>query len=83
MATQARMETAMTPEIRPMGARAVRPNLTVDQAAAILATATSPEVVDRFTIEHEWSYDEVEAWLAHAMSTLLLRPGAARSSGSA
>jgi AcrR family transcriptional regulator len=54
-------------------------SLTIERATAILATSTSPDVVERLTLEHGWSYDEVEAWLAHSMSTLLL---AARARGS-
>jgi TetR/AcrR family transcriptional regulator, regulator of cefoperazone and chloramphenicol sensitivity len=50
-------------------------SLTVDRATAVLASSTSPDAIERLTREHGWSYDEVESWLAHAMTRLLVRPG--------
>lgn len=47
--------------------------LDVAKAGAVLATCTAPEAIERLTVEHQWSFDEVEAWLTDAMSLLLLR----------
>jgi AcrR family transcriptional regulator len=57
---------------------ALAEDLTVERAAAVLATVTSPDAIERLTIEHAWSYDEVEAWLAEALAKLLLRPASTR-----
>lgn len=51
---------------------ALTPHLDVAQAGAVLATYAGPEAVERFTVEHEWTFDELEAFLAHAMRRLLL-----------
>jgi AcrR family transcriptional regulator len=47
--------------------------LDMARAGAVLATYTAPEAIERLTVEHQWSFDEVEAWLTDAMSLLLLR----------
>ncbi|MHA7721760.1 TetR/AcrR family transcriptional regulator [Mycobacterium sp. ML4] len=53
---------------------ALRPSLTADQAADILATIQSPYVFWTFTNDVGWSPDQYEKWLADALPRLLLRP---------
>jgi len=46
------------------------------RSGAVLAAYTAPEIIERLTVEHGWTFDELEAWLTYAMPRLLLRPGA-------
>jgi len=53
---------------------ALRPGLSEEQAAAILATQTSYEVFTLMVVEEGWTYDAVEAWLVDTLTALLLGP---------
>jgi AcrR family transcriptional regulator len=61
---------AVAARLESMGALAEQFDVT--RAGAVLATFTSPEAIERLTIEHQWSYDELEEWLSDAMARLLL-----------
>jgi AcrR family transcriptional regulator len=57
---------------------ALRPGLTVERAADILWTLTSPEIADRLIRRRGWSLDDYERWLGDAMADAIV--GARRPS---
>lgn len=52
---------------------ALRPELSVDAAGAILASINSPDVYTQFTWREHWPLDSVEAWMAATLPGLILR----------
>jgi AcrR family transcriptional regulator len=54
---------------------ALRPGLTVSEAADILWLLASPGVYHRFVVEQRWSRDRFEEWLGDALTGLLIDPG--------
>jgi len=53
---------------------ALRPGLTVDEAADILWLLGGPAVYHRFVIDQGWPADRFESWLAGALVSLLVDP---------
>jgi len=60
--------------ITQLGAAALRPGLSLEHAAAVMALVDSPSVFSILTTDVGWTADEYQAWLAHALPHLLLRP---------
>jgi len=54
---------------------ALRPGLTVSEAADILWVFGGPGVYHRFVIEQGWSAQRFEEWLHDALTSLLIDPG--------
>lgn len=52
----------------------LRDGLTVQDAADILWTLTSPDVADRLVNRRGWGWDKAEQWLGNAMADALLGP---------
>ena len=50
----------------------LRPGLSVEDAADILWTLTSPDVVYRLVRRRRWSLDRFERWLGETMADALL-----------
>jgi AcrR family transcriptional regulator len=57
-----------------MGNEALRPGLSPQHAASVMAMIGSPYVYSVFLTDAHWTPDEYEKWLAHALPHLLLRP---------
>jgi AcrR family transcriptional regulator len=57
-----------------LGTEALRPGLSPQHAASVMAMIESPYVYSVFTTDADWTPDEYEKWLAHALPHLLLRP---------
>lgn len=53
---------------------ALRDGLTVDDAAALLATLTWHPVYAQLTQEHDWTFDQCERALVSILTSTLLRP---------
>jgi hypothetical protein len=60
--------------IAQLGVDALRPGLSPEHAASVMALVDSPYVFSMFTTDVGWTADEYQAWLAHALPHLLLRP---------
>lgn len=56
-----------------LGIEALRPGLSPQHAASVMAMIESPYVYSIFTTDADWTPDEYEEWLAHALPHLLLR----------
>jgi AcrR family transcriptional regulator len=52
----------------------LRPGLTEGDAADVLWSLTSPELVDRFTRRRGWTLEKYERWLARTMADALVGP---------
>jgi AcrR family transcriptional regulator len=52
----------------------LRAGLSVQDAADILWTLTSPDLTDRLVNRRGWSWDKTEAWIASVMADALLGP---------
>jgi hypothetical protein len=57
-----------------IGPEALRPGLSPQHAASVMAMTESPSVYSVFTADVGWTPNEYEKWLAHALPQLLLRP---------
>jgi AcrR family transcriptional regulator len=57
-----------------LGIGALRPGLSAQHAASVMAMIESPYVYSVFTIDADWTPEQYEKWLAHALPHLLLRP---------
>ena len=55
-------------------ARALRPDLTVDEAADILWLYNDPLTFHRLVLQRGWTPARYEEWIAAALTGLLLRP---------
>jgi AcrR family transcriptional regulator len=53
---------------------ALRPGLSVDEAAAALAMMMSPQVYSMLSVDMGWSPDRYQQWMVHALPHLFLRP---------
>ncbi|WP_426321764.1 TetR/AcrR family transcriptional regulator [Microbacterium sp. E-13] len=53
----------------------LRPELSVEEGADILATTLSPQSFLAFTVDRGWTVDHLGEWLKHALPRLLLDPG--------
>jgi len=60
--------------IAQLGTEALRPGLSPQHAASVMAMVESPYVYSIFITDADWTPDEYEKWLAHALPHLLLRP---------
>jgi len=54
----------------------LRDGLSVQDAADILWTLTSPDLADRLVNRRGWGWDKTQAWLGNAMADALLGPSA-------
>jgi len=54
------------------GLGALRPGLSADEAAALLATLTWRPMYAQLTREHNWSYEDCEEWITTILTTTLL-----------
>jgi AcrR family transcriptional regulator len=54
------------------GLGGLRPGLSPERAAAMLATLTLPAGWEAVTIDHGWAFDEAEIWLTEALAAQLL-----------
>jgi AcrR family transcriptional regulator len=61
---------AAVERIRELGG--LRPGLSPDDAAAVLAALTAPSLYASLTGEHGWSFDRCEAWLDETLAAQLL-----------
>jgi AcrR family transcriptional regulator len=52
---------------------ALRDDVTVDRAAALIATLTWQPIYAQLTAEHGWSLDDCERWITTTLSRTLLR----------
>jgi AcrR family transcriptional regulator len=59
--------------IAELGPKALRPGLTVAEAADVMSVTGSPYVYTYFTVDAGWSPQQYERWIAHALPQLLLR----------
>lgn len=50
---------------------ALREGMGVQRAGAIITVLASSQSIDQLVLEHGWSYDEVEQWLADTLIELL------------
>jgi AcrR family transcriptional regulator len=55
-------------------AGALHESLTVETAAGLLTVCTSPEAIERYVVEVQWTYAGIEAELTEAMVRALCRP---------
>jgi AcrR family transcriptional regulator len=53
---------------------ALRDEVPVDEAGAVLTAITLPEVVANLVLDEGWTYERVEGWLYDAARRLLMRP---------
>jgi len=53
-------------------AGALRDEMTVEEAAALMATLTSQPVYAQLTREHGWSFDQCERWITATLQSSLL-----------
>ncbi len=57
-----------------MDPKALRPGLSEEQAADVMAVMQSPNVYTSFTMDAGWSPQQYGRWIADALPQLLLRP---------
>ncbi len=60
--------------IEQIGADALRPGLSKEQATDVMFTVQAPHLYSLYTADLGWTADEYETWLADALPHLLLRP---------
>jgi len=63
-------EYAIAGALAQMGA--LREGISVEQAGAIITVLASSQSIDQLVLEHGWSHQEVEDWLADTLRVLLL-----------
>jgi AcrR family transcriptional regulator len=56
-----------------IGRKALRPGLSEEQAADVMAVLQAPNVYTSFTVDAGWSPQQYERWIADALPQLLLR----------
>jgi AcrR family transcriptional regulator len=52
--------------------QALRPDLSAEEAGAIITTLALPEVWTQLAVVEGWSFDKIESWLAETLIQLLL-----------